>query len=100
MTKRLKDARAVAADARAASSICSFYDTLDCVTAPMQPLTMEDRSRVLQQLRELICALDNRMPQIQRAGEVDIAHDAAAFRQKAVARIAELELEESITLNP
>jgi hypothetical protein len=45
----------------------------------------------LRHLRELIAAIDRRVPQIARVGEVDIARDAAALRDKALARIAELE---------
>ena len=44
-------------------------------------------------LRELIGALDRRLPQVDRAGEAAIARDAAALRAKALLRIAELELE-------
>ena len=42
------------------------------------------------ELRELIAALDRRVPRVERAGEVSIAREAAALRQKAVARLAEL----------
>ena len=42
------------------------------------------------ELQELIVALDQRVPHVERAGETDIAHDAAALRAKAVARLAEL----------
>jgi hypothetical protein len=41
-------------------------------------------------LEELIAALDRRMPQVQQAGEADIARDAAALRAKAVKRLTEL----------
>ena len=46
---------------------------------------------VLRELRELIAALDRRVPQVHRAGEVSIARDAAALRERAVKRIEELE---------
>jgi len=46
---------------------------------------------VLRELRELIAALDRRVPQVQRAGEIAIARDAAALRKRAVKRIEELE---------
>jgi hypothetical protein len=49
------------------------------------------RQRALQELRDLIAALDRRMPHVERAGESDIARDAEALRLKALARIAELE---------
>jgi hypothetical protein len=45
----------------------------------------------LRELRELIDALDRRVPQIQRAGEIAIARDAAALRARAVKRLEELE---------
>jgi hypothetical protein len=46
---------------------------------------------VLRELRELIAALDRRVPQVQRAGEIAIARDAASLRAQAVKRIEELE---------
>jgi hypothetical protein len=39
----------------------------------------------------LIAALDRRVPHIERSGEAAIARDAAALREKALKRIAELE---------
>lgn len=42
------------------------------------------------ELEELIVALDRRVPRVERAGEAAIARDAAALRQKAVKRLAEL----------
>lgn len=45
----------------------------------------------IRHLRELIAALDRRLPRIERAGEVQIARDAAALKKKALQRIAELE---------
>ena len=42
-------------------------------------------------LRELIEALDRRMPQVLRASEASIAKEAAALRARAFERIAELE---------
>ena len=42
------------------------------------------------ELEELIAALDRRMPRVERAGEAAIARDAAALREKAVKRLAEL----------
>jgi len=49
------------------------------------------KSIVLGHLRELITALDRRLPQPRRPGEDAIARQAAALRTQAVARIAELE---------
>jgi hypothetical protein len=45
----------------------------------------------IQQLRELIEALDRRVPQIERAGETQIAREAAELKAKALQRIAVLE---------
>ena len=42
------------------------------------------------ELEELIAALDRRVPCVERAGEATIARDAAALRDKAVKRPAEL----------
>jgi len=46
----------------------------------------------IRQLRELIAALDQRVPHIERIGEADIASDAAALKQRAEDRLRELEL--------
>jgi hypothetical protein len=43
------------------------------------------------ELHELIAALDRRVPRVAHAGEAAIAHDAAALREKAVKRLAEIE---------
>jgi hypothetical protein len=48
-------------------------------------------ANVLRELRELVAALDRRVPQVQRAGEIEIARDAATLRARAVKRIEELE---------
>lgn len=42
-------------------------------------------------LKELIDALERRVPRIERLGEVQIARDAASLKKKALKRIAELE---------
>ena len=47
-------------------------------------------SHIIATLRELIDALDRRVPRVERAGEAQIAKDAAALRRQAVNRIAEL----------
>jgi hypothetical protein len=51
----------------------------------------ETPTEQIQILRELIEALDRRVPHIERAGEVQIARDAASLREKALTRIAALE---------
>ena len=49
------------------------------------------RFQLIENLRELIEALDRRVPRIERAGEAAIARDAAALRTEALKRIAQLE---------
>jgi hypothetical protein len=48
-------------------------------------------SNAVQELQELIAALDRRVPQVQRAGETGIARDAAMLKARALKRIEELE---------
>ena len=50
-----------------------------------------DRTRKLRHLHELIAALDRRVPQVERIGEIDIAREGRTLRDKALQRIAELE---------
>jgi hypothetical protein len=49
-----------------------------------------DRDRAVAALRELVEALDRRLPHVERMGEVRIAREAAALRQEAARRIQEL----------
>ena len=49
------------------------------------------RPSVIDDLRDLITALDRRTPQLERKGERDIAIAAAALRAEALHRIAELD---------
>jgi hypothetical protein len=51
------------------------------------------RERTLRELHELIAALDRRVPQIERAGEVAIARASAELRAAALRRVEELERE-------
>ena len=53
--------------------------------------TQADRQRLIARLRELIQSLDSRVPHLERDGETRIAQDAAALRDKALTRLAELE---------
>jgi len=56
--------------------------------------TTSDATRhagTVRELYELIAALDRRVPQVQRVGEVSIARAAAALRVEALKRIHELE---------
>jgi len=50
-----------------------------------------ERTRALRRLRELIAALDRRVPNIERIGEVAIARDAATLKKRALDRIAQIE---------
>jgi hypothetical protein len=47
--------------------------------------------RLIEQLRELVAALDSRVPHFEREGEIRIADEAAALRQKAIDRLAQLQ---------
>jgi hypothetical protein len=60
---------------------------------PTINLTEKSKSQkdLVEELRELIAALDRRVPQIERHGEQDIARDSALLKKKAEARIARLE---------
>lgn len=49
------------------------------------------KDRTLAHLRELIEALDRRVPQIESAGELEIAREAAVVRDRALQRIREIE---------
>jgi hypothetical protein len=48
------------------------------------------RAEIVRELRELIAALDRRVSRVEQAGEAAIARDAAALREKAIQRLAEL----------
>jgi hypothetical protein len=48
------------------------------------------REELIRELRELIAALDRRVSRVERAGEAAIARDAAALREKAIRRLAEI----------
>jgi len=47
-------------------------------------------SQLARRLRELISALDRRVPHVERSGETSIARDAASLRAKAMRRLEEL----------
>jgi hypothetical protein len=59
---------------------------------PATPATLPEQSReeLLTSLRELIEALDRRLPQLERMGEAQISADAARLRACAVRRMASL----------
>jgi hypothetical protein len=54
-------------------------------------MTPTTRTQLVRELRELIAALDRRVPHVERAGEAAIARDAALLKAKALKRITELE---------
>ncbi len=55
-----------------------------------QRTTRSHRERIIDTLRELVEALDRRVPHVERLGEAVIARDAAALRHEAKQRIEEL----------
>jgi hypothetical protein len=60
----------------------------------MSDITRNEKSKQqIRHLRELIAALDRRVPRIERAGEANIARDAAELKKKALTRLAELQAE-------
>ena len=52
---------------------------------------MRKTSTIVRQVKELIAALDRRRPQPGRADEEGIALESASLRDRAVARLEELE---------
>ena len=63
----------------------------------LRRIPVEMTGRAVRDLRELIAALDRRVPQVQRSGEAAIARDAAGLRARALKRIEELEREQRRT---
>ena len=61
--------------------------------ADKKKTTEGDRARAQRHLRELIAALDRRVPHVERLGEVEIARAAEALKKKALQRLAKLEAE-------
>ena len=61
------------------------------VPPPDRSSTDEERSDVRRRLRDLIAALDRRVPYFDRDGEFEIVRDAAVLKRQAQDRIAELE---------
>ena len=51
-------------------------------------------NRIVSTLRDLIRALDRRVPQVDRPGELRIARDAQMLRRQAVAQIEALSCQE------
>lgn len=53
--------------------------------------TENKRQTLLARLRELVAALDRRVPHLERQGEPRIARDSARLKKEAQERIAQLE---------
>ena len=58
---------------------------------PRTTAAESSRAQTLRELRELIAALDRRVPQVERVGEIAITRAAAVLKSKALKRIEELE---------
>ena len=58
-------------------------------------MTRENRRATLLALRELINALDGRLPHVERAGETWIAREAQRLRAEALRRIEQVTRAES-----
>jgi len=54
-------------------------------------MTTRPDQTLVRDLRELIDAIDRRLPRLARQGEHDITHDAQALKRAALRRISELE---------
>ncbi len=52
--------------------------------------TEREAQEMLGDLQRLVDALDRRVPRLERAGEAQIAHDAADLRQRAIDLIGEI----------
>jgi hypothetical protein len=57
----------------------------------LKPDAAASGAPLLDALRELVEAIDRRVPHLERAGERAIARDALALRADALKRLAELE---------
>ena len=55
------------------------------------PFESTHTQTLIEELRELVEALDRRVPRLERAGETAITRDALRLRDEAVARLATLE---------
>ncbi len=58
---------------------------------PNIAIAERSRAQTLRELRELIAALDRRVRQVERVGEIAIARAAAVLKSEALTRIEELE---------
>ena len=53
------------------------------------------QAQLVRDLRELIAAIDRRVPVLSRAGETAIAKDAAALRERAQTLLTQLDRDDS-----
>ena len=53
-------------------------------------------AEAVRELLELVAALDRRVPRVERAGEAEIARDAAELRARAMKRIETLERDRQV----
>ncbi len=61
---------------------------------------VDSPAQTVRELLELIAALDRRVPQVERVGEISIARAASALKLEALKRIEELERESSPSSSP
>jgi hypothetical protein len=54
------------------------------------PESDADGTRLIHRLEELIASLDSRVPHLEREGEIQIARDTAALRDKTLRRLEQL----------
>ena len=59
--------------------------------SPKHTMTPGSDQTLVHELRELIAALDRRVPRIEREGERAIARDAQGLRRAALMRLCELD---------
>ena len=58
--------------------------------ANRKPAVDGDRTRAQRHLRQLIAALDRRVPHVERVGEVDIVRAVTELKKKALERLVKL----------
>jgi hypothetical protein len=63
----------------------------DVASLRLGPVRATSTRSLADDLRELVAALDRRVPHLEREGERAIARDASALRAAALKRIAEIE---------
>jgi hypothetical protein len=68
--------------------------------AERRPSMAVNAGELTRELKELITALDRRVPRVEHAGEAEIARDAATLRAKAFNRLAELTTKSAVRPGP